>query len=196
MNKLVIALTLLFTTMVVISCGTETKSAQKDDGSAKVEQKDNQQQTTADISFEAYDTKGTLRNASEWIGKEPVVINLWGTWCPPCRAEVPELVKAYEAYKNKGVEFVGLAVGRDTPQKVNDFAAQNNMNWVMLMGGDGIRDLVQKYGIQSVPTTIFVDKTGKIMKVYSPRVGGLTDTYVGGLHYSQMTKYLDSLLTI
>lgn len=111
------------------------------------------------VSFVAADTKGTLRKSSEWIGhKRGVVINFWGTWCGPCRREVPALVQLYEEYKSKGVEIVSIALN-DTPDKVTNYAASNNMSWVMLMGDEAA---VQKFGdIRAVPTTIFLDASGK-----------------------------------
>lgn len=199
MKKLTTTLLFLILSLFLISCGSETKSEQKIiDSKQSVEARKvlTHNNTAGEISFTVYDTQGTLHNSSKWIGKKPVVINIWGTWCPPCRAEIPALVKAYKEYKNKGVEILGLAVGRDTPQKVNQFAAQNNVNWVMMMGGQGIQSLVEKYQIRSVPSTIFIDKNGKVMKVWSPHSNSMVEAYVGGLHYEQFTKMLDSLLTI
>ena len=111
------------------------------------------------VSWTAPDIDGNLRSSSEWIGKKPVVINFWGTWCPPCRREIPDLVRVYEEYKPKGVEIISFAL-RDTPEKVRSFAAQANMDWVMLMGGDN--EILVDYNFGgSVPTTIFLDRTGK-----------------------------------
>ena len=181
-QKLITAAGILILSAFLISCGGETES--KSESSV----------TASDaVSFEVYDTKGKLRNASEWIGKQPVVINVWGTWCPPCRAEMPALVKAYEEYKNKGIEIIGMAVGRDTPQTVEMFASQNNVNWQMMMG---TKEFAQKFQLSSVPSTIFVDRNGKVMKVFSPRTQQYEEVYIGALSYELFTKYLDTLLSI
>ncbi|MDZ4724079.1 MAG: TlpA disulfide reductase family protein [candidate division Zixibacteria bacterium] len=110
------------------------------------------------VSFAAYDSDGNLRNSSEWIGKKAVVINFWGTWCPPCRAEIPALVQLYDEYKDQGVEIVSIALN-DTPEKVNGYAAKADMRWIQLMGDESV---VSKFGsITAVPTTIFLSPSGK-----------------------------------
>lgn len=107
--------------------------------------------------FSAKDIDGEWRHSSEWLGKQPVVINVWGTWCPPCRREIPDLAKLYEEYKPKGVELISLAV-KDTPDRVRQYAERNNMNWVLLMSEDQI--LIDYKATRGVPTTIFIDKDG------------------------------------
>ena len=107
--------------------------------------------------FSAKDIDGEWHHSSEWLGKQPVVINVWGTWCGPCRREIPDLAKLYEEYKPKGVELISLAV-KDTPDRVRQYAEQNNMNWVLLMSEDQI--LIDYKAYQGVPTTIFIDRDG------------------------------------
>lgn len=120
------------------------------------------------VQFTAYDIDGTVRQSSEWVTKQPVVINFWGTWCPPCRREIPDLIRLYDVYKSKGIEIVSLAV-RDEPGSVRAFTSRAGMKWVMLMGSD---DIYAKYGgIRGVPTTIFIDRTGKEIQ----RFVGATD---------------------
>ncbi len=110
------------------------------------------------VQFAAYDLEGNMRQSSEWIGKQPVVINFWGTWCPPCRREIPDMVEVYDEFKNENIEIIGLAVN-DTPEKVKAFAQENHMDWVLLMGSGEIAELYG--GITSVPTTIFLNAEGK-----------------------------------
>ncbi|MEE8405054.1 MAG: TlpA disulfide reductase family protein [candidate division Zixibacteria bacterium] len=107
--------------------------------------------------FSAKDIDGELHHSSEWLGKQPVVINVWGTWCPPCRREIPDLARLYEEYKPKGVELISLAV-KDTPERVRQYAGRNNMNWVLLMSEDQI--LIDYRATRGVPTTIFIDRDG------------------------------------
>jgi len=107
--------------------------------------------------FSAKDIDGKLHHSSEWLGKQPGVINGWGTWCGPCRREIPDLAKLYKEYNPKGVELISLAV-KDTPDRVRQYAEQNNMNWVLLMSEDQI--LIDYKATRGVPTTIFIDKDG------------------------------------
>lgn len=113
------------------------------------------------VQFTALDIDGKTRASSEWIGKQPVVINFWGTWCPPCRQEIPDLVKLYDEYKGRGVEMVSLAV-KDEPAAVRSYATEARMNWIHLMGDDPIYQVFG--GVRGVPTTIFYDQTGKEVK--------------------------------
>jgi thiol-disulfide isomerase/thioredoxin len=118
------------------------------------------EKTTAATSLEAYDLSGTLRRFDEWIGKQPVVVNIWGTWCPPCRREIPDLIKLYDEFGPKGVEIIGLAVERGSPDNVGRFAQQMGMQWVMLIGS---REHLVQYQTSSVPTTIFYDRNGNVV---------------------------------
>jgi len=114
-------------------------------------------ETVAEASSSALDIQGTRHQMSEWVGQQPVVINFWGTWCPPCRREIPDLVRLYNEYNSQGVEIVSLAI-RDTPTKVKNYSAQAGMNWVMLIAEE---DVAEEFKLGTgVPTTIFLDKNG------------------------------------
>lgn len=133
-------------------------------------------------TFMAYDTDGTLQSSDKWIGKQPVVINFWGTWCPPCRKEIPDMVKVYNEYAGKNIEMIGLAVN-DTPEKVVTFANQNKMNWVLLMADESV--VAEFAPIRGVPTTVFLDHTGKEVH-----------RFVGPISYEQLKQAFDALLDI
>lgn len=107
--------------------------------------------------FNAKDISGTWHSADEWLGKQPVVINFWGTWCPPCRREIPDLVKLNDEYAPKGVVLISLAVN-DSPSSVENYAANNNMDWELLMAEEQI--LVDYKVTTGIPTTIFIDRNG------------------------------------
>lgn len=110
------------------------------------------------ITFVATDIDGRTRQSGEWIGSKPTVVNFWGTWCPPCRREIPDLVRLYKEYEPKGVEIVSLAV-KDTPDGVRKFSKRANMEWVMLMGTPELMSTFKLTG--AVPTTIFFDSDGQ-----------------------------------
>lgn len=132
------------------------------------------------VTFAALDTRGRLQESSQWIGKQPTVINFWGTWCPPCRREIPDLVRLYEEYHPKGVEIIGLAVN-DKAANVEVFSSEAGMKWVMLMGDE---DHAAAYGgITGVPTTIFLNKDGQ-------EIGRV----VGANTYEQFKPAFDSIL--
>ena len=58
-----------------------------------------------------------------------VLINFFATWCPPCRKEVPELIELYKTYKNKNVEFIGIAIDDNGAEAVAPFAEKININY-------------------------------------------------------------------
>ena len=90
-----------------------------------------------------------------------VVINFWATWCPPCRAEIPDFIKVYDENKSKGLEIVGIALDEDGWMKVNPFVEKNKINYPVVLGTS---DVVQQYGgIEGIPTTFIVDKKGFVV---------------------------------
>lgn len=179
MKKLFYPILTVFMLAMVLSCGSSEsqEKSSKDTASAPAQKTE----AAADVvTFSAYDVNGTLHNSSEWIGKQPVVINFWGTWCPPCRMEMPDLVKLYDEYSLKGVEMLGLAV-KDQPDKVTDFAKQNKMNWVLMIAEDKI--LIDYKALEGIPTTIFLDRNGR-------EVG----RYIGMRNYEDLKKGFESIM--
>ncbi len=131
-------------------------------------------------TFSAPDLDGNIHPYSEYEGKGPLIINFWGTWCPPCRAELPDLKKIYADFKGKGVQLVSLAV-KDTPEKVRSFSQQNGMDWVMLMSTE---DALISFNVTvGIPTTIFIDKSG----VEKGRLIGLSS-------YGEFKTQIDKIL--
>ncbi len=149
---LVVTTASLAALFLALGCGGEGDSSES--------QPDTSQLAVSTLNvplFNAQDINGKWHSADEWLGKKPTVINFWGTWCPPCRREIPDLVKLYDEYKGKGVELISLAVN-DSPDKVKEFAAANKMDWLLLMAEDQI--LIDYKATNGIPTTIFIDKEG------------------------------------
>lgn len=140
------------------------------------------------ITFSLPDPQGAYHTADEWIGKKPVVINFWGTWCGPCRREIPDMVKVYDEYKDR-VEFLGIALN-DTPEKVIAFTGQFNMDWVMLLGDAQVAGL---FGIRGIPTTYFVDAQGRLVTVPDSD-GSRVTHYVGPRDYNTFKQAIETVL--
>mgnify|MGYP001579745171 CR=1 FL=1 len=150
-KRLIVTLVALLAVFQFLSCSGEKDNSQRQSNTGV-------QASTINVPlFSAQDIDGKWHSADEWLGKKPVVINFWGTWCPPCRREVPDLVKLYDEYQAKGVELISIAVN-DGPSNVKQYAAANNMDWVLLMGEDQI--LIDYKATSGIPTTIFIDKNG------------------------------------
>ena len=90
-----------------------------------------------------------------------VMLNFFATWCPPCRQEIPELVKASNLYKGKKVVFIGLSV--DEPKNrstVEQFLSKMKVTYPVYMAG---RDLVVQFNIGSIPHNVFFDRAGRVI---------------------------------
>ncbi len=111
--------------------------------------------------FSLPDLNGKSVSLAQFRG-QPVVINFWATWCPPCRDELPRLAAAYEREKD-GVAFI--AISDEPADVVGPFVKQNSIPYVNLLD-DGDR-VATAYGIRALPTTVFVNRDGEIVVYYT-----------------------------
>jgi len=90
-----------------------------------------------------------------------VVLNFWGTWCPPCREEIPMFVKLQRELGNEGLQFVGVALERSAgPKEVRAFTQKMDMNYPVGLG-DG--SIARKYGgVRGLPMTFIIGPDGII----------------------------------
>ncbi len=107
------------------------------------------------------DLAGKPRKVSEWDGRV-LVVNFWATWCPPCREEIPALVRVREKLLHSGVEFVGIAI--DQVAKVTEFARNVRISYPLLLADAGGLELMRKLGNPSggLPFTMVLDRKGSI----------------------------------
>jgi thiol-disulfide isomerase/thioredoxin len=112
--------------------------------------------------FNLPDVSGNQRNISEWQGKIRV-INLWATWCPPCREEIPEFTALQEQYAANGLQFIGIAI--DDQEPVEEYIKSNKINFPILIGGVTGIALAHQLGniIDAVPFTLVVNQQGQII---------------------------------
>ncbi len=115
--------------------------------------------------FTLRDLNGAQVSLAQFRG-QPVVINFWATWCPPCRDEIPRLIEAYQREKD-GVVFI--AISDEPANVVGPFVKQNSIPYVNLLD-DGDR-VSAAYGIKALPTTLFISRDGEIMVYYT---GGMS----------------------
>jgi peroxiredoxin len=98
---------------------------------------------------------------SKYRGKG-VVLNFWGSWCDPCKEEMPALEKTYQLFKDKGVVLVGVNIG-ETDVSIHSFKDRYHLNFPIAM--DAKKEITQLYEIGPIPTTYFIDKNGTVKKV-------------------------------
>ena len=90
-----------------------------------------------------------------------VLLNVWATWCGPCRYEIPELQKLHDEFSARGFKVVGVSVDEGDPAEVKQFAADQKMNYPVVLDPEGrIANLLQT---MVLPTTVLIDRDGKIV---------------------------------
>jgi thiol-disulfide isomerase/thioredoxin len=108
---------------------------------------------------------GNKFDLSEYKGKI-VVVDFWATWCPPCRAALPGLMKLHERFHKQGLEVVGVSLDQDV-DKLGAFVEENKLPWINLVGereGDEMKfPLAEKYEIDAIPSMFLVGKDGKVL---------------------------------
>ena len=100
-----------------------------------------------------------LKSVLESNKGKVVILDLWATWCPPCRKEIPGFINLYNKYKAKNVEILGIAFDENGSEVVPPFIKKMGINYpVYIEGGD----VAQAYDLQAYPTTIIYGKDGNV----------------------------------
>jgi thiol-disulfide isomerase/thioredoxin len=125
-----------------------------------------------DFNFELDDIAGKKVSKADFAGKV-MIVDIWGTWCPPCRAEIPHFVELDKQFKEKGLQIVGLNKERspdaeEAAKTVKDFCDENGVAYPCALISDAVMEQVPDF--QGFPTTLFIDRAGKVrLKVVGAR---------------------------
>ena len=114
---------------------------------------------TAFPDFAEQDLRGEPLSISKFKGKV-VLVDFWATWCGPCVNELPNIIAAYQKYRDKGFEVIGISLDRDKAA-LETFIKEKNVTWPQYF--DEESKLGKAYGINAIPATFLLDREGKIV---------------------------------
>ena len=117
-------------------------------------------------NFTFPDLNGQQVSLSDLRGKV-VLVNIWATWCPPCRQEMPSIQKLYERFKGENFEILAVSIDSTGREVVAPFMRTMNLTFPALLDpGENIRPL---YGVTGVPESFIIDKEGIVVeKIIGP----------------------------
>lgn len=125
---------------------------------------------TPSAPFDYENHKGGKTSLASLKGKY-VYVDVWATWCGPCRGEIPHLKKLEEKYHGKNIEFVSISVDAEKDhEKWKQFVNEKELAGTQLFADKSFgSDFVKAYGINSIPRFILIDPTGKIISADADR---------------------------
>ena len=117
------------------------------------------------LNIELKDLDGKSFKLSDYAGKV-VIVNLWATWCGPCRVEIPELIRLGDEYRARGVELIGVT--NEDPledaAKVKDFVAKQNINYRIAWASEGFALGLMQGNVQNViPQSFVITREGAVI---------------------------------
>jgi thiol-disulfide isomerase/thioredoxin len=93
-----------------------------------------------------------------------VLVDFWATWCPPCRAALPDVIAVYNKHHAEGFEIIGVSLDSDREALDSFLKKQAGMTWPQYFDGEGWNNqLAAKYGVQAIPYTVLIGPDGKII---------------------------------
>ncbi len=180
--KLILALGILFAALSGISCsyltsttdsntaksgdtpGGKSPGPEEPDGESGDSEYPAPPEKIAAAEFKLID--GSTFSLEESKGKV-ILINLWATWCGPCRKEMPELVAMQNEYRDKGFEIIGLDTDPETTEEIKEFAEKLKLNYKL---GWADRELVEEFftlgQMNGIPQSFLINRNGKLTGIF------------------------------
>ena len=112
--------------------------------------------------FSATDLDGKPISLEQYRGKV-VLLDFWAVWCGPCIAEMPNVKKVYDTYKDEGFDIIGISLDTDE-NRLRDYLKENDISWRQVFSGKGWESPVaRQYDIRGIPAPWLIDKDGKLI---------------------------------
>ena len=121
-----------------------------------------QQPTTPQFTLK--DINGRTVQLRDYRGKV-VLVNFWATWCPPCRAEMPDLVRLQREHAGEGLRIIGITYPPETKTRVRRFARSLKVNYPIILGTRQIKTRFSSD--ETLPLTVVIDRDGKVKEIIS-----------------------------
>ena len=138
------------------------------------------------LDFHVTDLNGEALSLEQYRG-QVVLLDFWATWCPPCIAEIPNLKKTYEKYKDQQFQIVGISLDR-SKEPLEAYIQKENLTWLHYW--DNIGKVSNLYKVQAIPSTFLIDGEGVIRKTNLR--GYRLETAVAELVKENLTKPADT----
>ena len=115
------------------------------------------------------DTQNQQRSFGEWKGKI-LLVNFWATWCPPCVAEMPELVELQADMASHNLQIIGIGI--DSPSNIQQFSEKLKISYPLLVAGLEGTELSRQFGNQGggLPFTVLIGADGRVRQTYIGRL--------------------------
>ena len=156
MKKLVFLL--LAISLLLVSCGNDNNTDSSLQGTNTEAPREEENSYPPASNFNMKDIHGRELKLSD-LASKPIVLNFWASWCPPCKAELPDFEEAYRKYGND-INFVMLSVD-ETIEEAMDIVSQNSYTFPVYHDYSGAASYY--YNVESIPRTYFISPTGYII---------------------------------
>jgi len=114
--------------------------------------------------FALKDVNGDIVRLRDYRGKV-VLINFWATWCPPCRAEMPDLVRLQREHAKQGLQIIGITYPPESKTRVRRFARSLKVNYPIILG---TRQIKARFSSEeTLPVTVVINRDGKVNDIIS-----------------------------
>ncbi|MGX9133791.1 thiol-disulfide oxidoreductase ResA [Rummeliibacillus sp. JY-2-4R] len=122
-------------------------------------------------NFSLVDLNGETHKLSDYKG-QGVLLNFWGTWCKPCKKEMPAINEQYKQFKDHGVQILGINIAQ-TDLEVSSYADKLGVEFPIAI--DKTKSVMRAYNVDPLPTTVLINKDGKIEKIIT---GEMTESAI------------------